>query len=106
MKLINLNQNSEQGKRSDQREFSSVVMFFCFLGILFIVIWTSLSFWWAIFATWMVCVILAFMFLYGACIANQRYDEEMEKYIENKGIDNGIVEGESAINNEGVLIYF
>ena len=106
MKVINLNTQKEQGKTPTQIEFSSAAMFFSFIGILIVFIWTSLSVLWAIFATWGVCTILAFIFLYGAGIANQRYDEEMERYIENKEIDNGILEGESAINNEGVLIYF
>ncbi len=89
MKLINQTR-LEQGKTPEQIQFSSAVMFFCFLGIVIVFIWTALTFWWALFATYVVLVILAFMFLYGAGIANKRYDEEMQMYLENKGIDEGI----------------
>lgn len=96
MKLIKPNQSSEQGKTTKQIEFSSAVMFFSFLGIIFVFIWTSLSILWAIFATWVVCTILGLMFLYGAGIANKRYDEQTEMELnlreENIGIDTGFAD--------------
>ena len=109
------NMNNSQGKRPEQVEYSYIVSFFSFIGILMVFIWTSCTVFWAIMATWGVFVILALMFLNGAGTLNKRYDDAVnkefekahEEYVKEQiGIDTGIIDNESEINNEGKLIYF
>jgi len=92
--------------KQKSQQYSEVVIFFSCLGIVIVFIWTSLSLFWAIMATWAVLLIIGLMFLNGAGTLNKRYDESFDLFHENYQIDNGICEGESAINNEGKLIYF
>ena len=97
---------NSQGKRPDQIQYSHVVTFFSFIGILMVFIWTALTVFWAIIATWGVFVILVLMFLNGAGKLNKAYDESFEKFHADYQIDNGICEGECSINDKGELIYF
>ena len=104
--------NDFQGKRQDQIEYSEAVIFLSFVAFIFGLIYCFIGLWWTLY----LCAVgLCMMFLYGASEQNKRYDDAVnkefekahEEYVKEQiGIDTGIIDNESEINNEGKLIYF
>lgn len=103
---------NSQGKRPEQIKYSHVVIFFCCSCIFIMFIYSVIGLWWTLY----LCAVgLCMMFLYGASEQNKRYDDAVnkefekahEEYVKEQiGIDTGIIDNESEINNEGKLIYF